>query len=149
MRMFNYLILLGLFISTLAVSADGIISIKSQNSVKQTTKKLVKILKKKGMTVFKVIDHKKGAKKVGKKLRPSTVVIFGNPKVGTPLMQCAQTAAIDLPQKALIYKDETGQVWYAYNNPRYIAQRHDIKGCGKVLAKISNALAKFAKVATH
>jgi uncharacterized protein (DUF302 family) len=136
-----------LFISSISFAADGLIQLKSHHSVKQTTKNLLDVLKKKGMTVFDVIKHKKGAHKVGKKLRPTTVVIFGNPKVGTPLMQCAQTAAIDLPQKALIYKDANGQVWYAYNNPHYLVARHNIKGCKKPLAKITNALANFAKAA--
>ena len=137
-----------LFISSIGFAADGLIQLKSNHSVKQTTKNLVKVLEKKGMTVFDVIKHKKGAHKVGKKLRPTTVVIFGNPKVGTPLMQCAQTAAIDLPQKALIYKDANGQVWYAYNSPQYLVARHNIKGCEKPLAKITKALGNFARAAT-
>ncbi len=137
-----------LLLSSIGFAADGLIQLKSHHSVKQTTKNLLDVLKKKGMTVFKVINHKKGAKKVGKKLRPTTVVIFGNPKVGTPLMQCAQTAAIDLPQKALIYKDAKGQVWYAYNNPQYLVTRHNIKECEKPLAKITKALGNFAKAAT-
>lgn len=137
-----------LFISSLTFADDGLIKIKSNYTVKQTTKKLVKVLKKKGMTVFKTINHKKGAKKVGKKLRATTVVIFGNPKIGTLLMKCSQTAAIDLPQKALIYKDDKGLVWYAYNNPKYLASRHNIQDCEKPLNKIINALAKFAKAAT-
>ncbi len=142
------ILLIFLFVSSMSFAADGLIRLKSCHSVKQTTKNLLKVLEKKGMTVFKVINHKKGAKKVGKKLRPTTVIIFGNPKVGTPLMQCSQTAAIDLPQKALIYKDASGQVWYAYNNPHYLVSRHNIKGCEKPLAKITNALANFAKAAT-
>ncbi len=141
-------LLLFIFISSISFAADGLIQIKSNHSVKQTTKNLLDVLEKKGMTVFKVINHKKGAHKVGKKLRSTTVVIFGNPKVGTPLMQCAQTAAIDLPQKALIYNDANGQVWFAYNSSQYLAARHNITGCKKPLAKITNALANFAKAAT-
>ncbi len=146
--MLTKLMLLMLLFSSFACADNGIIKIKSPYSVKQTTKNLVKLLKKKKMTLFKVINHKKGAKKVGQKLRPSTVVIFGNPKIGTPLMNCAPSVAIDLPQKALIYQDQQGVVWYAYNNPNYLKQRHNIKACDKILAKISHALANFAKGAT-
>jgi uncharacterized protein (DUF302 family) len=134
--------------SSLASASIGMVTYKSNHSVKQTTKNLLKVLKKKGMTVFTVIKHHKGAKKVGKKLRPTTLVIFGNPKVGTPLMQCHQQVAIDLPQKALIWEDEEGQVLFSYNDPRYIENRHQIKGCNKVLAKISKALSNFANAAT-
>ena len=82
---------------------DTLISVKSQHSVKETADRLENVLTEKGMTVFARIDHAAGAKKVEKILRPTELVIFGNPKVGTPLMQCAQSVAIDLPQKALIW----------------------------------------------
>lgn len=137
-----------LFVQSLAFATDGLISVKSKYSVNMTTKNLLDVLDKKGMTLFKVINHRKGAKSVDKKLRPTTVVIFGNPKVGTQLMQCSQTAAIDLPQKALIWEDTEGQVWYSYNDPQYLAKRHNISTCEKPLGKISNALANFAKAAT-
>ena len=98
--------------------------------------------------VFKVINHKTGAEKVGKKLRPTTLVLFGNPNVGTLLMQCSQTVGIDLPQKALIWEDEKGQVWYTYNNPQYLAKRHNINACDKPLGILSKALTTFANTAT-
>jgi uncharacterized protein (DUF302 family) len=82
-------------------------------------------------------------------LRPTELVIFGNPKVGAPLMQCSQTVAIDLPQKALIWQDESGQVWLTYNDPQYLAKRHEIGGCKAVLDKVRNALKNFAKTATQ
>ena len=145
-------ILLAIFlmasISTLSIASDGLITLKSSHSVKDTADKLVKMLKKKGMTVFIRIDHAAGAKKVGKKLRPTEVIIFGNPKAGTPVMLCSQKAAIDFPQKALIMEDAKGQVTLSYNDPKYIAKRHNIKGCDKVLTKISGILNKFAKGAT-
>ena len=143
------LLVLSLLISTIALADNGLITIKSNHSVKDTVKQLKQALNAKGMTIFDTINHKKGAKGVGKKLRPTTVVIFGNPKIGTPLMHCSQTMAIDLPQKALIWKDDNGQVWYSYNAPQYLAQRHNIQGCEKVLNKVSNALANFAKAATN
>ena len=143
-------ILLGL-ISTgsFAMDSDGIIKIKSAHSVAETINKLEAVLNKKGMTIFKRVDHTAGAAKADLELRPTELLIFGNPKVGTPLMLCSQTAALDLPQKALAYEDKNGQVWLAYNDPAYMAKRHGIKGCEKPLQKVSNALANFTKAATE
>ena len=136
----------GMIIS--AHADDGTISIKSAYSVKKTGDRLVNALEAKGMNVFARIDHAAGARKVGKQLRPTELILFGNPKVGTPLMQCQQKVAIDLPQKALIWKDASGQVWLSYNDPNYLAQRHGISQCKEVITKISNALANFGKKAT-
>ena len=132
-----------------ANASDGIIRIKSNNSVTATIDKLETVLKKKGMTIFTRVDHTAGAEKAGLKLRPTELLIFGNPKVGTPLMLCSQTAALDLPQKALAYQDKNGQVWLAYNDPVYMANRHNIQDCEKPVQKVSNALAKFSKAATE
>ena len=131
-----------------AENSNGIIKIKSTHSVSQTINKLEAVLTKKGMTIFKRVNHTAGADKAGLQLRSTELLIFGNPKVGTPLMQCSQTAALDLPQKALAYKDETGQVWLAYNDPAYMAKRHNIKDCDAAVQKVTNALAKFASIAT-
>jgi uncharacterized protein (DUF302 family) len=87
-------------------------------------------------------------KKVGVTLRPTELVIFGNPKIGSKLMNCGQTVAIDLHQKALIIEDEKGQVWRTHNNPQYLANRHGLKGCEKVISKIKGALGTFAAAAT-
>ena len=100
------------------------------------------------MNVFIRINHAQGAQKIGKELRPTELIIFGNPKVGTPLMQCRQSVAIDLPQKALIWQDEQGRVWLSYNDPKYLVERHGIAGCGEVVQKIEKALGNFAKAAT-
>ena len=127
----------------------GLIHVKSKHSVPNTAEQLVHVLEAKGMTVFTRINHAAGAQAVGQSLRPTEVVVFGNPKVGTPLMQCSPTAAIDLPQKALIWEDKQGQVWLSYNNPQYLAQRHQVENCGEVLAKIEQALSKFAQAATQ
>ena len=137
-----------LSLSCLAVASDGLVQVKSAHSVKDTADKLVHMLEQKGMTVFIRIDHTAGATKVNKVLRPTEVVIFGNPKAGTPVMQCSQNAAIDFPQKALIAEDENGVVTLSYNDPMYLAKRHNIQGCDKVLTKISGILANFAKGAT-
>ena len=131
------------------LTESGLISVKSSHDVKNTADRLENILKEKGMNVFGRINHAEGARKVGQELRPTELVIFGNPKVGTPLMQCGQTAAIDLPQKALIWQDETGQVWLTYNDPQYVAGRHGIDGCKAVLDKVKQALKNFAQAATQ
>lgn len=136
------------FFSSLASADVGLISIKSSHDVRGTTDRLENTLREKGMTVFIRINHAEGAQKVGKKLRPTELVVFGNPKVGAPLMQCSQSVAIDLPQKALIWEDEAGQVWFSYNDPKYLANRHGIRECGEVIKKIEKALDNFAKKAT-
>ena len=141
--------LIAVFLFASATYADnGIISIRSSHDVKTTVDRLENKLREKGMAVFIRINHAEGAQKVGKKLRPTELIIFGNPKVGTPLMQCGQSVAIDLPQKALIWQDETGQVWLSYNDPKYLANRHSIKGCSEVIEKIEKALGNFARMAT-
>lgn len=129
-------------------ASNGIIKIKSKHSVTETINNLETVLKKKGMTIFTRINHTAGAEKVGMQIRPTELLIFGNPKVGTPLMLCSQTAALDLPQKALAYKDESGQVWLVYNDPAYMAKRHNIKGCDAAVQKVTNALANFSRLAT-
>ena len=141
------LILTSLFASS-AWATEGMISVKSAHSVAATADRLENILNGKGMTVFARIDHAAGAAKVGKTLPPTQLVIFGNPKVGTPLMQCSHSIAIDLPQKALIWQDESGQVWLSYNDPQYLALRHDTQGCDAVLKKVAMALGKFANKAS-
>jgi uncharacterized protein (DUF302 family) len=146
-------LILGIFsimlFSSMAVAAEhGLVSVKSGHTVKETADRLENILQKNGMTLFTRINHSAGAEKVGKELRPTELIIFGNPKVGTPLMQCGQTMAIDLPQKALIWEDETGQVWFSYNEPEYLAKRHNTKGCLEVITKVQNVLSNFASAAT-
>ncbi len=133
----------------LAEQSEGVIRIKSKHSVAETVGKLETALKSKGMTIFKRVSHTEGAAKVGLELRPTELMIFGNPKVGTPLMQCEQLAALDLPQKALVYEDAEGQVWFAYNDPQYIAERHKVTACDDVIQKITNALANFSRAATQ
>ena len=138
------------FAGAMSTSKDnGLTTLKSNHNVSETINRLEAVLNKKGMTIFKRVNHSAGAEKVGIKLRPTELLIFGNPKVGTPLMLCSQTAAIDLPQKALAYEDAKGQTWLSYNDPAYMAKRHGIKDCEKPLQKVSNALANFAKAATE
>src|SRR5680860_1145495 len=138
-----------LMCSGLTLAADGLIKVKSNHSVAATADKLEAVLSENGMKIMTRINHAAGAKSAGMELRPTELVIFGNPKVGTPLMQCAQSVAVDLPQKALIWEDASGQVWLGYNDREYLKARHSIEGCDAVLTKVSGALANFAKSATH
>ena len=117
------------------------VNVKSSHDVEATADRLESILNQKGMTVFIRINHAAGAANVGQKLRPTELIIFGNPKVGAPLMQCSQSVGVDLPQKALIWEDDNGRVWISYNDPRYLEKRHNISGCEEVIAKIEKALA--------
>lgn len=138
------------FANALPLAADpGLTHVKSSHDVKNTADRLEAVLSEKGMTVFLRINHSEGARSVGKQLRPTELVIFGNPKVGAPLMQCGQTIGIDLPQKALIWQDESGQVWLTYNDPQYLASRHGIDACQAVLDKVQTALKNFAQAATQ
>ena len=131
-----------------ANSVHAMTNIKSIHDVKTTADRLEKVLIDKGMTVFVRVDHAAGAKKVDKELRPTELVIFGNPKVGTLLMECQQTIGIDLPMKALIWQDESDQVWFSYDEPEVMKQKHAVQGCDPVFEKIKGALANFAKAAT-
>jgi len=137
-----------LLLTTATYASSELVSVKSAHDVKTTADRLEGLLKQKGMTVFIRINHAQGAQKIGKELRPTELIIFGNPKVGTPLMQCAQSVAIDLPQKALIWQDAQGQVWLSYNDPIYLVERHRITGCDGVIKKVGKALGNFAKSAT-
>ena len=132
-----------LFTITNANAAEGLISVKSPLSAKATMDKFEHLAKQKGLNIFARIDHAAGAKKVDKQLRPTEVLIFGNPKGGTPLMQCAQTIGIDLPLKALVWEDEQSQVWLSYNDPAYIAERHNAVNCpaAKKIGKVLHTLA--------
>jgi uncharacterized protein (DUF302 family) len=127
---------------------NGMVTYESHFDVDETTKRLVKILRDKGVTLFKVIDHAEGARSVGKKLRPMKLVIFGNPKMGTPFMQCSPTIGLDLPQKMLVY-EANGSTYVTYNSPKYLFWRHGIDGnCSAPLQrKMGAVLQKFAKYA--
>ena len=102
----------------------GIVEIPSHHSVDETVSKLKAILEAKGVTVFALIDHSGEAEKAGLKMPPTKLLIFGNPKGGTPLMLEAPSSAIDLPLKILIREDNGGKVWVAYNSPEYLQKRH-------------------------
>jgi uncharacterized protein (DUF302 family) len=103
---------------------EGIVKIPSHHSVDETVDKLKTILKAKNVTLFALVDHSGEAEKVGMKMPPTKLLIFGNPKGGTPLMLAAPSAAIDLPLKILVAEDPEGKVWISYNSPEYLAERH-------------------------
>ena len=107
-----------------AQSDKGIIDKASNHSVDETVEKLKGILQAKGVALFALVDHSGEAAKVGMKMRPTKLLIFGNPKAGTPLMVAAPSSAIDLPLKILIWEDAQGKVWVSYNSPAYLQERH-------------------------
>ncbi|WP_192888691.1 DUF302 domain-containing protein [Vibrio bathopelagicus] len=126
-------------------ASDGLVKYESNYSVKDTADRFEDIAKSKGLTLFARVDHQKNAASVNLELRPTEVIIFGNPKVGTPLMQCAQDVAIDLPQKVMVSEDDNKKVWLTYNNPTYLMERHQIQGCDEVIKKISGVLSKLSE----
>ncbi|MGF1835160.1 DUF302 domain-containing protein [Photobacterium sanguinicancri] len=140
---------LAFVLCTTANADNGLITLKSSLSVNETADKFEKVAQEKGMVIFARIDHAQRAEKVGVTLRPTQLVIFGNPKVGSPLMACSQSVAIDLPQKVVVSEDENQQVWLTYNDPYYLVKRHDIKDCDAVVEKVSRALTNLAQTATQ
>ncbi len=137
-------LLILLIVPPLAFGSHGMITVQSSYSAQVTADHLETILKEEGMTVFNRIDHTAGAAGIGETLRPTILIIFGNPKAGTALMKCGQTAGIDLPLKILIWEDVSGLVKLSYNDPRYIGDRHGISHCGQVLEKMTGALKGIA-----
>jgi uncharacterized protein (DUF302 family) len=140
-------IVLCLLFASFSWAADGLIAVKSPHSVKETIDRFEAAARARGLNVFLRVDHAAGAKKIGKELRATELLVFGNPQGGTPLMECAQSAGIDLPLKALAWQDAGGQVWLAYNDPRYLATRHGGGECGPVVSNLTKALAGLAKEA--
>lgn len=132
--------------TTAAVAADGLTAVKSPHPVKETMNRFEDIAQKRGLKVFARIDHAAGAASIGKTLRATEVLIFGNPQGGTPFMECAQSVGIDLPLKALVWEDAKGQVWLGYNDPAWIARRHEAGACAPAEA-IAKALAGLSAAA--
>lgn len=121
-------------------AATGLVAKSSPHSVEQTQSNFIQALESKGLNVFATVDHTQNAANTELELAPTRVIIFGNPKAGTPLMQCQQTMGIDLPQKLLIWQDGD-EVQIAYNDPRYLGGRHRLNGCGsEVISNIVQVL---------
>ena len=131
-------------ISDFALAADGMTTVRSPYSEPETMDRFEATARSAGMTIFARIDHAAGAQRVGQSLRPTEVLIFGNPKGGTPFLECSQTVGIDLPMKLLVWTDESSQVWIGYNDPAWIGRRHGVESC-TAISKLSQALAKMVE----
>ena len=128
---------------------NGLATLPSSHGAKKTIDRLVAEVTSNGMTVFARIDHSAGAREAGLELRPTELLIFGNARGGTPLMQANQTIGIDLPLKALAWEDADGKTWLSYNEPAWLAQRHgETARVAAVTDRLSAALAGLAKAAT-
>jgi uncharacterized protein (DUF302 family) len=125
---------MGLLAYATTAAQNGLVSLKSTFPVKETVDRLARLIESKGLTVFCRIDHAANAVSAGLHLRPTEVLIFGNAKGGTPLMEANQTIGIDLPLKALAWEDPSGQTWLAYNDPVWLTARHGIEAAGAAAA---------------
>ena len=131
------------------MAADGLITIESRYGPEETMNRFEAEVRGRGMTVFAHIDHAAGAAAAGLSLRPTEVLIFGNAKTGTPLMEATQTIGIDLPLKVLVWRDENGATWLSYNDPEWLAERRGIMPeSADTLRQMSAALANLAAIAT-
>jgi len=128
---------------------EGLLSIRSRFGPNETMDRLEAAIRAQGMKVFARIDHAAGASEAGLELRPTEVIIFGNARGGTPLMQSVQTVGIDLPVKALVWDDASGTTWLSYNEPSWIAQRHGVANAEPVVSKMSAALSAISRKATE
>jgi uncharacterized protein (DUF302 family) len=132
------------------MSNNGLISVQSRVSVTETLDRLLAALATRKLTVFARIDHAAGAASVGLPLRPTEVVIFGNPKGGTAPMQDRQSTGIDLPLKALIFEDADGKAWFTYNDPAWIAERHGLAAASAAAVQaMAGLLSAIAREATE
>jgi uncharacterized protein (DUF302 family) len=126
---------------------EGLTSIRSRFGPKETMDRLQAEIRAQGVTVFARIDHAAGAAEVGLTLAPTELIIFGNARGGTLLMQSAQTVGIDLPLKVLVWEDTAGKTWISYNEPIWIAQRHSVANAEPVVSKMAAALSVMSKAA--
>ena len=132
------------------MAAEGLVNIASKSGFQQTLARLKQEITARGLTLFALIDHAKGAEEAGLSLRPTTLLIFGNAKGGTPLMQANQTIGIDLPLRALVWQDDAGKTWVSYNDLVLIAQRHGvIPQAAQVAAKLREGLESIVKSAAE
>ena len=128
---------------------EGLTTIASSFSPKETMDRLEAEIRAKGMSVFARIDHAAGATEAGLELRPTNLIIFGNARGGTPLMQASQTAGIDLPLKVLVWQDAAGKTWLSYNEPSWIVQRHGLGVRAEIIDKMAAALSAMSRTATN
>ena len=135
-------------VSNALSSIEGLTSIPGSLGPKETMDRLEAEIRAKGLTIFARIDHAAGAAEVGLQLAPTNVIIFGNARSGTPLMQSAQTVGIDLPLKILVWQDAANNTWLSYNEPRWIAQRHGVADVESTIDKMADLLAAIAREAS-
>jgi uncharacterized protein (DUF302 family) len=126
---------------------EGLITVSSHFCPKETTDRLETEIRAHGMNVFARIDHAAGAAEVGLRLRPTELIIFGNARGGTPLMQSVQTVGIDLPLKALVWEDAAGKTWISYNEPQWVVQRHGATDAKAAIAKMTDLLSAISRKA--
>ena len=127
---------------------DGLTTLASRHDFQTTLGRLTETIKTHQATIFAVIDHAAGAKAAGQALRPTTVIVFGDPRAGTPLMQAQQIAGLDLPLRILVWQDEVGAVWLSYNDPAWIARRHGLDpDLLPTTARMAGALTLFTRAA--
>ena|SRR5947209_2583630 len=126
----------------------GLVTVHSAHSSAETIERLKALLAKKGIQLFAHIDHAAEAKKAGLRLRPTQVLIFGNPQAGTPLMESQQTIGLDLPLRALVWEDEAGKVWLTYHPPSFLAQHYNIGNREEAVKSLDAGLNALARAAT-
>ncbi len=146
-RVLAFVVLLVSLVGT-SYAAQGLIEKTSAYPVDETVRRVEGLLESKGIHIFAVVDHKKNAQGAGLELNDEVLIVFGNPRLGTPLMQANPTVGIDLPMKILVWRDAAGQVRVAYNDPAYLVRRHGIADRGEVVAKMSAALRRITDAAT-
>jgi uncharacterized protein (DUF302 family) len=129
-------------------SIEGLTSIPGSLGAKETMDRLEAEIRTKGLTIFARIDHAAGAAEVGPQLAPTNLIIFGNARGGTPLMQSAQTVGIDLPLKILVWQDAANNTWLSYNEPRWIAQRHGVLNAEAIVSKMADLLRAISAAAS-
>jgi uncharacterized protein (DUF302 family) len=131
-----------------AQQTDGIVRVRSKSDFTQTVSSLDSAINAANLKIFARVDHAANARGVSMELRPTTVFIFGNPQVGSRLMQCEQVTAIDLPLKVLVWQDSTSAVWVGYEAPARLRERHKVQGCQEVIDRMATALAGLTATAT-
>ena len=136
-----------LFISPAAHAENLMVVKQSPHSVSKTLDRLTAVMQKKGLTIFARVDHAAGAKKAGLDMKPTELLIFGNPKMGAPLMLTKRTIGVDLPLKALAWQDDAGKVWLGYTTPAALKARHGVTGRDGIFKKMTGALDKLTNVA--
>ena len=148
MQLVSLVLLVVLMLTTPAGATGGLVTKRSAYPVAETMDRLERAVKDRQLIVVARVDHAAAAQKAGLTLRPTQLLIFGNPKAGTPLMQSAQSIGIDLPLKVLVWEDDKGQAWLAYNDPAWLAPRHDVTDRAEIVRAMTGALDALTEAAT-